>query len=374
MAVTQDKLEGIELPEFAVTLQNAGVAGAGGAGFPTYAKWEHLDRVHSLLVNHQESEPNYYIDKWLGRERAETFATLFDALLDRAFDRIVISAKAKDREEWMLDLEHETGGVVYTSDELPIDEDTSGIIFAYTEDRYEYGMENVLLRLVADVTIGSDLPVDHGWIVQNTETMHNIYEALENGEPTIYKYVHVDGAVPAHRFLKVPVGTPAADLLEAAGRESDLEDEVLLDGGPGWCFEVRTPPAKFGVRKRTNCVLVMNADIVNVNRLGGDRINVLGPHDWSNGDHEIEPSTTLTPHRVLVPRITNPAFEGVVTPSEPIVEPGASVCAGEMIARPGENISTAQHASIDGEVTGVTDQHIVIKRRSNPDARGNEIK
>ncbi|WP_306061274.1 NADH dehydrogenase subunit [Natronococcus wangiae] len=373
MAVTQDKLEGIELPEFAVTLQNAGVAGAGGAGFPAYAKWKHLDRVHSLLVNHQESEPNYYIDKWLGREHAEMFATLFDALLDRAFDRIVIGAKAKDREEWMLDLERETGGVVYTSDELPIDEDASGIIFAYTEDRYEYGMENVLLRLVADEVIGTDLPVDHGWIVQNTETMYNVYRALENGEPTISKYIHVDGAVPAHRFLKVPVGTPAADLLAAAGRESDLNDEVLLDGGPGWCFEAHTSPAEFGVRKRTNCVLVMDVDIVDANRLGGDRISVLDPHDWSDENHEIEPTATLSPDRVLVPRITNPAFEGVVTPSEPIVEPGATVRAGEMIARPGDGISIAQHASIDGEVTAVTDQHIVIKRRNDPGARGNKI-
>ena len=50
-----------------------------------------------------------------------------------------------------------------------------------------------------------------------------------------HKYVHVDGNVPDHRFLKVPVGTPASHLLAAARRgPNDIaEDEVLADGGPG---------------------------------------------------------------------------------------------------------------------------------------------
>jgi hypothetical protein len=32
-----------------------------------------------------------------------------------------------------------------------------------------------------------------------------------------HKYVHVDGNVRRHRFLRVPVGTPASALLDAAG-------------------------------------------------------------------------------------------------------------------------------------------------------------
>ena len=31
-------------------------------------------------------------------------------------------------------------------------------------------MENVLLRLVAGVVMSDDLPMNHGWIVQNTES------------------------------------------------------------------------------------------------------------------------------------------------------------------------------------------------------------
>ncbi|MFC4544242.1 NADH dehydrogenase subunit [Halosolutus amylolyticus] len=368
MSVTRERLRQLELPEFAVTLRNAGLAGAGGAGFPTYAKWDRLDEVDSLLVNHQESEPNYYIDKWLGRDRTEELATLFEGLLDRAFDRIVIAAKETDREAWLEPLETATDATVYEPKELPVDEDETGIVVAYTDDRYEYGMESVLMRLVAGVVLGGDdLPMDEGWIVQNTETLLNVSRALADGEPMTRKFVHVDGRVPRHRFLEVPIGTPATDLLEAAGRTDDLdENEVLLDGGPGWSFEIDRAPDRFGVRKRTNCLLVMEESVVEENKLGGGRVNVLAPAAWKESVHETEPTETLDPDRVTVPLITNPAFEGVVTPSEPIVRPGDELEAGEMIARPGEGISVAQHAPIDGTVTSVEDRSITIDRQDDP--------
>ena len=367
MSLTHKTLRQLEAPELAVTLRNAGVAGAGGAGFPTYAKWEHLESVDSLLVNHQESEPNYYIDKWLGRERTKGLAELFDGLLaEGAFDRIVVGAKATNRVGWTRELEAATDGTVYEPDELPIDPDEEGIVFAYTDDRYEYGMEGVLLRMIADVVVGGDdLPVDHGWIVQNTETLYNVYRALVDGEPTTRKLVHVDGRVPEHRFLEVPIGTPASELLAMAGRERGLrENEVLLDGGPGWCFEVEAEPEEFGIRKRTNGLLVMDRRVVEENTLGNDRVNVLGPSAWKKVPHETEPTASPLPDRVRVPMITNPAFEGIVTPSEPIVDPGDTVAAGEMIARPGDGISIAQHAPIAGTVTEMGEYEIVLEGRS----------
>jgi Na+-translocating ferredoxin:NAD+ oxidoreductase RnfC subunit len=371
MSVTLQRLEQAESSELATTIRNAGVSGAGGAGFPSHAKWDRLDEVDHLLVNHQESEPNYYLDKWHGREHAAEFATLFDALLDRAVESVVVGVKAKDRDEWMREFEQATDATVYLPEELPIDPgDTSGVVFAYTEDRYEFGMESVLLRMVADVVIGQDLPMDHGWIVQNTETLHNVFRAFSDGEPTTHKHVHVGGNVPRHRFLRVPVGTPAGALLEAAGRSpSDLgEGEILADGGPGWCFEIEDSD-EFGVTKRTNCVLVLDAETAEENTLGNEgRINVISAYDWDD-DHETEPTDTLRPESVRIPLVTNPSFEGVVAPSQPIVSPGDRVSEGEMIATPrAEGISNAQHASVGGEVVSVTDRHIEIRREGGGEA------
>ena len=370
MSITREAIRSVEPPEFAVTLRNAGLAGAGGAGFPTYAKWDRLEEVDSLLVNHQESEPNYYMDKWLGRERTEELAALLEGLLDRAFDRIVIGAKWSDRDDWVRDLEEATDATVYAPDALPVSEDESGVVVAYTEDKYEFGMESVLMRLVAGVVMkGDELPMDHGWIVQNTETLYNVYRALVDDEPTTRKFVHVDGRVPTHRFLEVPVGTTATDLLAAAGRTDGLDDnEVILDGGPGWCFEIGASPTEFGVRKRTNCLLVMDESVVDENTIGSSgRVNVLAPAAWKQSVHETEPTERLRPDRVRVPLITNPDFEGVVAPSEPIVTPGDELETGEMIARPADGISIAQHAPIDGTVTAVDERSITIERDDRSD-------
>ncbi|MEF8800161.1 MAG: NADH dehydrogenase subunit [Halolamina sp.] len=364
MSIGLNRLPQVERSEIATTIRNAGVSGAGGAGFPTYAKWERLGEVDYLLVNQQESEPNYYMDRWLAREHADELASFFDALLESVLDVIVIGAKQKDRDRWLTDLEAATGGEVYTPDELPLDPDEeSGVVFAYTEDRYEYGMESVILRLVADVVMGKDLPMDHGWIVQNTETLYNIYRAIEHGETVTHKHLHVGGDVPRHRFLSAPIGTPATALLKAAGLSPPEtgEDQRLLDGGPGWCFEIEVPPEQFGLRKRTNCLLVADEAVAEKNIRGEERVDIREPYDW-DADHETEPTATLSPTYVRIPLITNPAFEGVVERSRPIVEPGDRVDQGEMIATPaGNDIGNTHHASVPGKVTHVTETHIQIQ-------------
>ncbi|GAB3666311.1 NADH dehydrogenase subunit [Halopiger thermotolerans] len=347
-------------------IRAAGVAGAGGAGFPSYAKWTALEDVDSLLVNHQESEPNYRIDKWLGKTKAETFAALFDVLLEQAFDLIVVSAKWKDRDEYVRELEAETDGTVIRPDELPLDRDEeSGVVFAYTENTYQYGMESVLLKTVDGTVIGNDLPTDHGWLVQNTETLYNIARAFTDGTPVTRKYVHVSGDVPRDRFLEAPIGTPASELLRAADCPAETlpEDAVLADGGPGWCFPVDAPPADYGVRKHTNCLLVLDADTVAENTYGEGRIDVLEADEWTDREIETEPTATLEPSRVRIPLVTNPEPD-VVEPAEPTVEVGDHVDVGDQIARPNaDGISNPQHASIDGEVTAVSASAIEIESR-----------
>jgi Na+-translocating ferredoxin:NAD+ oxidoreductase RnfC subunit len=354
-------LDGMATPTIATTIRNAGVAGAGGAGFPTHAKWQRLDDVDHLLVNHQESEPIYYMDRWLGRERADAFAALFDALLESALETVVVTPKLKHR-DWAEPLEAATDATVYLPEDLPVDADAeSGVVFAYTADRYKYGMESVLLNAVAGTVLpGDDLPMDHGWIVQNTETLWNVYRAVEHGDPTTRTYVHVDGNVPEHRFLDVPVGTPAADLLEAAGRPiGSLSDtEVLLHGGPGWCFRTDGPPPTFRASKRTNGLLVLDTETVAANTYGEGRIDVLDARDWS-GDHETDP-TRLAPDAVGVPLVTNGGI-GVVGGGDPVVSPGDEVAAGEMIATPGDGISNAHHAPIEGTVTAVADGRVDVR-------------
>jgi Na+-translocating ferredoxin:NAD+ oxidoreductase RnfC subunit len=370
MSRTLDAFRTLGEDGIAPRLQEAGVAGAGGGGFPSYVKWRRIDEANHLLVNHQESEPNCYMDKWLGREYPDRLADLFDALLDVTLDTVVIGAKYSKRDRWLLPLEDATDGTVYTPDELPIDpEEEEGVVFAYTEDKYEYGMENILLQTVADTILGKDLPIDYGWIVQNTETMYNIWRAVVEEEPVTHKFVNVDGYLAdgsrlRHRMLEVPIGTPATTLLEAAGVDpADLSDDrVLADGGPGWCFEVQRPPSRLGIRKRTNCLLVLGEDTVEEHTYGNDRINVLEPLDWSLDDPDTEPSRTVLPTKTNVPIVTNDSYGDLIAPSEPVVDLGDEVSRGDPLAEPVEDgFSVYHHASVHGEVTDVTPREIEVR-------------
>ncbi len=338
-------------------LRDHGLAGAGGAGFPTYGKWGPT----RLMMNHQESEPGYYIDKWLGKEHADKYAELFETFLNEGvFDLIVVGAKEKDR-EWSHRLEKATGGNVYTIKDLPINADEEeGILHAYTADNYNFGKEKALLAMITGESVGQDLPMDHNWVVHNTESLYWVYNMLNDGAPVTRKFVHIYGDAPEHKFLDVPLGTPMEDLLQAAGtslEEIEEQGKVLADGGPGWCFEVADPEA-FGVRKRTNAILILDGDTVDEVRAGGvqSRIDVLhnGDYDWKEGPQEKEP-TRLDVDRVHVPLISNPGFAGLVAPSTPQVNEGDTVTTGDTIATINDagTFSEVHHASIDGTITHI---------------------
>jgi len=362
----------IDPDELAPTFQRAGLSGAGGGGFPTYAKWQRIDGIHSLLMNQQESEPNCYVDKWLCEEHTEDFAALFDALLESTLERIVVSAKAVNREPWLRSLEEVTGGTVYHPADLPVDISTeSGLVFAYTEDTYEFGMENVLLQTTTDTVLGKDLPIDYGWIVQNTETVYNMYRALGNDEPVLRKYVHLDGyrsdgnRVP-HRMFDAPIGTSVATLLEAAGIDQDSlgDDRALVEGGPGWCFKIQRPADRYGVRKHTNCVLLIDGTTAAEYTYGNGRIDVREPLTWSSDDHMKEPKP-VDPDRVHVPIVTNESYTELIARSEPTVEFGDMMDRGQAVAEPdgeGRGFSVAHHAPISGQVSDVTPREVEIRR------------
>ncbi|MGM0371661.1 MAG: NADH dehydrogenase subunit [Halobacteriota archaeon] len=364
MTQVDEALAEVSPDDLVPRIRSAGVAGAGGAGFPAYAKWERFDDVDAVMINHQESEPNFLKDRHLGREHADELAALIGWLLDSGVSTVVIGTKEAYRGVWLGALEEQLDAAVLTPEELPVDVETApSVVIACTEDRYEFGMESVLLRTVADVTIGRDLPLDHGWLVQNTESMYNIYRALADEEPVTRKLVHVDGDTPRHRFLDVPVGTPATSLLAEASRPGGPgEAEILADGGPGWSFKIEERPDRFGVRKRTNCLLIVDEELAAENTVGGSRINILGPQAWKKRKFETEPERIEPPY-VRIPLLTNESLAEIVSRSKPIVAPGDAVRRGDRIADPAaEGISIPQHASIDGTVTEVTNTHVTIER------------
>jgi len=337
--------------------REAGVVGAGGGGFPTYAKWTD-GAAGNLLVNHQESEPNCGTDRWLGREFAPELAARFRAVARRPA-RPGCRRRVKRDRDLLAPLVRATGATVYGPGVLPLDPaDGAGeVVVVLTDDTYEYGTESLLLQVVADTVIGRDPPTDHGWVVQNTETLCNLLRALD-GKPTLDTWLHVDGVCDGqrlpNRMYRAPVGTPARTLFEAAGVDRPFGDDVVVvDGGPGWGFAASDPV----VTKATNCLLALDRRTVAEHRYENGRVDVRGLTDWSAS--VARGPTRVEPDRVRVPVQTTDRFDGATRP-EPTVTPGETIDRGDRIAAPTAGLSVAQHAPLDGTVTAV-DERIEIQ-------------
>jgi Na+-translocating ferredoxin:NAD+ oxidoreductase RnfC subunit len=341
-----------------------GVVGAGGGGFPAYAKWARSDDIDYLMVNHQESEPNCAVDKWTMKNHSDKFVSLFHHLINNVLKKVVISAKQKDR-KWLQPIIDKTDATVFHNNELPIDvEDTEGdIMVSLTEDTYEYGMESVLLQKTADTTVGRDLPMDYGWVVHNTETLYNIYQALHE-TPVTEKLLHIDGYLNGERLdnvmYRAPIGTSGKELFDNAEISLPNHKEyVVVDGGPGWGFNVTENPT---VTKATNCLMLLDKETAEENTYQNGRVDTREVTQWSD-KKETEPNKIDT-KEVEIPLQTTDRID-IINNSRPEVSSNQTVREGQKIALPKEDgFSVSQHASIEGTVHKIEAEYIEIKNHN----------
>ncbi len=340
-------------------LREGGVVGAGGAGFPTWAKFASPQPF--LVVNAQESEPGYLIDKWLHNEHPQQLLNVLAWLRGQGFGKTVIAAKQKDR-AWFSRMEQLAGvdtGAARVLDctgrnRHALGEQPESVLFTYSDDRYAYGMETALLMIVAGQRIPQgERPSQHGFVVVNSETLFNIHELLTTGMPVVDKYVHVYGATPRHTFRRVPVGTPARVVIDDAGMALDdviARGFVVVDGGPGWFSPV--DPLHAVVTRRTNSLLVLDPAVVDVSKKDVFATATKAGYP----DPAVPLSTTpssLSSSSVRLPLIDNPAVKAV-SPAVPAVVGGDVVVRGQRIAIAAtDGISVDVHASIAGTVLAI---------------------
>jgi electron transport complex protein RnfC len=370
MLTLAPSMAALSLPD---ALKRCGVVGCGGAGFPTYAKYasDGGAKPRFLVVNAQESEPGYFIDKWVHEHEADALLAVLGHLAAVALapgGKVVVAAKLKDRDT-LMPLEHKAtaAGIPHKMldctgrNRHKLDEQSEPLLFAYTDDKYPFGMETALLLIVAQAKIPQgERPSQHGFVVNNSETLWNIHRALTTGAPVVEKFVHVYGATPRHTFRQVPVGTPATVVLADAGVSVDDIDArglVVVDGGPGW-FE-RVDPRTAVVARRTNSLLVLDPAVVDVTKK--DVFDAPGKPGYpSAGTVFTKTPSPLSSTTVRVPLIDNPNLK-VVVPAVAIVQKGDRVGVGDTIARAADHgVSVDCHASIAGVVVDVDAAGITI--------------
>jgi Na+-translocating ferredoxin:NAD+ oxidoreductase RnfC subunit len=191
-------------------IQEWGVVGAGGAGFPTDVKLR--ARVDLVIVNGAECEPLLHKDK----ELALRHGTEMLAGLRLAMDRVGARRAVVGIKEKYQDL------IRAVSKEAPKDVSVHPL-----SDTYPAGDEFVLVYdVTGEVIPPGRLPVDVGAVVCNVETLVN----LGRRRPVTHKYLTVAGAVERPQTLRVPVGTPFGDLIAASGGSTVARPAVLVGG------------------------------------------------------------------------------------------------------------------------------------------------
>lgn len=225
-------------------IKNAGVVGAGGAGFPTHVKVN--AEVDTVLVNGASCEPLLMSDPYLMEAEIDTMVKGLEAVLDcTGAKKGIICLKGKH---------HEALEAVKAA----VSRDTKGRLEAFElRDFYPAGDEQVLVREVMGRTVPEGgIPLQVGAVVSNVESLYNVAHAMED-KPLTDRYVTVTGEVKNHMVVKVPVGTLVSDVIEFAGGTT-ISDFKIVDGGP--MMGRVLPDMNQSVTKTTSGLIVLPPD------------------------------------------------------------------------------------------------------------------
>ncbi len=239
-----DDFRTLEKNQLAEIIRCAGIAGMGGAGFPTDIKLHLSDDhiVNTLIINGVECEPYITADDMLMRERAE-----------RIIGGIEIAAHLIKPTHILVGIEDNKpqAAVAMTAaarqSELAIE-----VVVVPT--KYPSGGERQLITLLTGVEVPhGQLPADIGIVVQNVGTMAAVYDAVHEGTPLISRITTLTGdALAAAGNIEVLLGTPVAEVLDFCGLQPEQLSRLIM-GGPMMGFTLSDPQVP--LIKTSNCII-----------------------------------------------------------------------------------------------------------------------
>ncbi|UQZ91285.1 electron transport complex protein RnfC [Deltaproteobacteria bacterium Smac51] len=224
-------------------IREAGIVGAGGAGFPTAIKLKAAPEF--VVVNGAECEPLLKVDQQLAETHAATLMNVLNTLVREMGAKAGIFALKEKYKTATAALKKEA-------------EAYPALSVKTLGNYYPMGDEQVLVyEVTGRIVPEGGIPLACGVVVINVETLLNVALAIDHDQPVIEKYVTVAGAVRKPATFKVPVGVSYAELIEAAGGAT-VPDPVLINGGPMMgkveC-DLNTP-----VTKTSKGIIVLNRD------------------------------------------------------------------------------------------------------------------
>jgi len=227
-------------------IHDAGVAGLGGAGFPTATKLKGgLRGVNTLIINAAECEPYITADDRLMQDYAA-----------EVLEGCRILAWVLQAERVLIGIEdNKPEAIAALKQALGSDRDLQ---IRVIPTKYPSGGAKQLTRILT----GKEVPhggrsTDIGVLMQNVGTAWAVKRAIVNGEPITERVVTLTGeAIAQPRNVWSRLGTPISHLLHHVGFTPTSRQMVIM-GGPLMGFTL--PSLDVPVVKITNCILAPSA-------------------------------------------------------------------------------------------------------------------
>lgn len=234
----------MEIKELQKIIQENGVVGCGGAGFPTYMKI--TESADTILMNCAECEPLLKLHRQLLEKHAYEIMKTFQMIADTigANDAII---GIKDS---YVDAVNALNQHIAEFPKVRIH---------LLEEVYPMGDEVVLIyEATGRVCRPGGLPIEQGVSVFNVETVYNIYRAVEEQQAVTSKFISVVAEVSNPVTVRVPLGATIDEVVAQAGNIT-VQDPAYFIGGP---MMGRLGKGSDLVTKTTNAVIVLPKDHV----------------------------------------------------------------------------------------------------------------
>ncbi len=204
-------------------IEEAGLVGLGGAGFPTYAKLSGpAVQGATVLLNAAECEPILGHNIAAIEKNPKQLVRGLQIVMDLLQAKEGVIAIKEIHQEAIARLRAVLG---------------PGMRIHLLQNIYPMGEERAVVREVLGTLLSvQSLPSEAGAVVLNAETVCRIQEAVDLKKPLIDKNMTVAGKLKGnenlvHIFEDVPIGRSVRDMFELAGGISEDCGELIM-GGP----------------------------------------------------------------------------------------------------------------------------------------------
>lgn len=240
------ELQMAESEEILKIIEEAGIVGLGGAGFPTASKYDiKLEKIDTFIINGMESEPYLTADYLLMKNYAKEICRGIKVAEKVLRPRHMVIAISEKNKELVSVFERMTR-------EVNID-----LQIKILSADYPQGSEILLIDKITGKKIQKGkLTIEKGVIVSNVGTIKAIYDAFFNGKPLIERIVTISGEeVPNAGNYKIRIGTPLVHIVDSL---NITKTDKIIFGGPMMGNKVKEPSTP--IIKETSGVIFLNEE------------------------------------------------------------------------------------------------------------------